>query len=76
MDLKSGGWLGKIFPGRTWPKKKSTKFYGRAMISDKTMYGHVIYKGMKKSRFLKGLQNIFLNFFFCLFICFFSDTSE
>ena len=39
------------------------------MISDETMYGHVIYKRMKKSRFLKGLQNIFLNFFFvCLFV--------
>ena len=44
------------------------------MISDETMYGHVIYKRMKKSRFLKGLQNIFLNFFF--FVCFFSDTSD
>ena len=40
------------------------------MTSDETMYGHVIYKGMKKSQFLKGLQNIFLNLFFlvCLFV--------
>ena len=33
-------------------------------------------QGNEKSRFLKGLQNIFLNFFLFFFVCFFSDTSD